>query len=115
MPHTPGLWIHHAKPIQFTLAVDNFCIKYGNKQDAQDIINALEKIYEAVSVDSDGELFCSIKLEWNYQNRTVDLSMPGYITKLPQRFLHPIPRKPDHQLHCHVQTKYGTTVKFTEL
>ena len=64
-PHTPGLRKHHTKPIQFALVVDDFGIKYENKQDAQDLINALEKNYEAVSVDRDGELFCDIKLEWD--------------------------------------------------
>ena len=44
-PHTPGLWKHHTKPIQFALVVDDFGIKYKNKQDAQDIINALESNY----------------------------------------------------------------------
>ena len=53
-PHTPGLWKHHTKPIQFALVVDDFGIKYENKQDAQDLINALERNYEAVSVDWDG-------------------------------------------------------------
>ena len=53
-PHTPGLWRHHSKPIQFTLVVDYLVIKYEKKQDAQDLINALEKNYEAVSVDWDG-------------------------------------------------------------
>ena len=109
-PYTPGLWRHHSKPIRFMLVIENFGIKYEKKQDAQDIFNALEKIYEAVSVDWDGELFCSIKLEWDYQNRTVNLSIPGYITKLLQHFLHPIPKKPEHQPHCHVQPHYGSKV-----
>ena len=64
-PHTPGLWRRHTKPIQFSLVVDDFCIKYKNKQDSQDLSNALEKNYEAVSVEWDGELFCGIKLEWD--------------------------------------------------
>ena len=50
-PHTPGLWRQHTKPIQFSLVVGDFGIKYDNKQDAQDLINALENNYEAVSVD----------------------------------------------------------------
>ena len=74
----------------------------------------MEKNYEAVSVDWDGESLCSIKLEWNYQNRTADLSMPGYITKLLQRFLHLIPKKPEHQPHCHARPQYGTKVHLTE-
>ena len=44
-PHTPGIWRHHTKPIQFALVVENFDIKYENKQDAQDLINALERNY----------------------------------------------------------------------
>ena len=43
--HTPGLCRHHANPIQFKLVVDDFGIKYDKKQDAQDLINSLEKIY----------------------------------------------------------------------
>ena len=39
--------------------------------------------------------------------------MPGYITKLLQSFLHPTPKKPEHQPHCHVQSQYGTKVKLT--
>ena len=44
----------------------------------------------------------------------MDLSVPGYITKLLQHFLHPIPKKPEHQPHCHVQPQYGTKVQLTE-
>ena len=55
--HTQRLWRHYTKPIQFTLVVVDFGIKYENKQDAQDLINALEKNYKAVSVDWDGLLF----------------------------------------------------------
>ena len=70
--------------------------------------------YEAVSVDWDGELLCGIKLELDYQNRTVSLSIPGYITKLLQRFLHPISKKPEHQPNCRVQPQYGTKMQLTE-
>ena len=33
-PHTPGLWKNHTNPIQFALVVENFVIKYENKQDS---------------------------------------------------------------------------------
>ena len=113
-PHTPGLWRHHANLIQFTLLVDDFGMKYEKKLYAQDFINAFEKNYKAVSVDLYGELFFSIKLEWDYQNRPVDLSMHDYITKLLQYFLHPIPKRPEHQPYCHVQSQYGTKVQLTD-
>ena len=40
--------------------------------------------------------------------------MPGYITKLLQRFLHPIPKKPGHQPQCHVQPQYGTMLQLKD-
>ena len=33
--HNMGLWKHHSKPILFTLVVDDFGVKYNEKQDAQ--------------------------------------------------------------------------------
>ena len=43
------------------------------------------------------------------------MSMPGYIIKLLQRFLHPISKKPEHQPHRHVQPQYGTKVQLIDL
>ena len=38
-------------------------------------------------------------LEWDYKNRTVDLSMPHYIPTKLKEFDHPKPSKPQHALH----------------
>ena len=43
--HTPGLWKHRTRPIQFTLIVDDFGVKYVRKEDAQNLINALKENY----------------------------------------------------------------------
>jgi hypothetical protein len=40
--HTPGLWHHRTRPITFSLVVNNFGIKYTNKDDANHLIAALE-------------------------------------------------------------------------
>ena len=44
----------------------------------------------------------------------MDLSIPGYITKLLQRVSYPIAKKPEHQPHCHVQPQYGTEVQLID-
>jgi hypothetical protein len=44
--HTPGLWLHHTRPISFTLVVDDFTVKYVGKQHAEHLRNALLKTYE---------------------------------------------------------------------
>jgi hypothetical protein len=41
-----GLWKHDTRPIQFTLVVDNFGIKYVGKEHAQHLMNALEEHYK---------------------------------------------------------------------
>ena len=40
--------------------------------------------------------------------------MPGYMAKILQQFLHPTPKRTEHQPHQHVQAQYGTKVNFTE-
>ena len=36
-----GLWTHKWRPIQFTLVVDDFGLKYAGKENAQKLISAL--------------------------------------------------------------------------
>jgi hypothetical protein len=75
---TPGLWRHLTRPIQFTLVVDDVGVQYVGKEHAQHMIDALETDY-TVSKDLSGGLYCGITLKWDYSNKHVDLSMPGYI------------------------------------
>ena len=42
---TQGLWTHTDRDINFTLAVDNFGIKYTHKKDADHLISALQAKY----------------------------------------------------------------------
>ena len=62
VPHTPGLWKHISRPIQFTLAVDNFGIKYVGRQHINHLLNAIKKDYK-VSEDWNGKLYCGIQLD----------------------------------------------------
>ena len=42
----PGLWVHESRPIQFTLVVDDFGIKYEREQDARHLMKVLTHYYE---------------------------------------------------------------------
>ena len=42
----PGLWKHNTRPIQFTLVVNDFGIKYIGKEHAQNLKNALKEHYK---------------------------------------------------------------------
>ena len=55
--HTPGLWSHKWRPIQFTLVVDDFGIKYNGKEHADHLIRILRSKYTAVATDWKGKLY----------------------------------------------------------
>jgi hypothetical protein len=58
-------------------------------------LNALKEFYE-VSTDYEGSLYVGITIEWDYVNRTCDISMPGYVKKQLLKYKHPMPTKPVH-------------------
>jgi hypothetical protein len=67
--HTPGLWLHHTRPISFTLVVDDFAVKYVGKQHTEHLRNALLKTYELTTYWA-GTVYSGIILKWDYKNRT---------------------------------------------
>jgi hypothetical protein len=105
--HTPGLWRHMWRPIKFTLVVDDFGIQYTGIEHANHLLNALRSHY-TISVDWKGELYCGVTLHWNYAQRTVDLSMPGYVRATLHKFQHPDPIRPTDAPHAFTPPTYGT-------
>ena len=73
--HTPGLWRHVTKPVQFLLVVDNFGVKYVGKAKAEHLIHAIKAAGYEVTIDWEGELYCDISLSWDYNKRHLDISM----------------------------------------
>ncbi len=41
----PGLWKHDKRPIQFTLVVDDFGVKYTRQEDVEHLKSAIEQDY----------------------------------------------------------------------
>ena len=41
--HTPQLWTYITRPIQFTLVVDDFGVKYTRQKDAEHLLSVIEK------------------------------------------------------------------------
>ncbi len=62
----------------FTLVVDNFCVKYEQQEDMDHLITALKTKY-TLTKDWTGDLYCGIKLNWDYKKQTLNILMPGYI------------------------------------
>ena len=61
-PITPVLWRHQTRPLQFSLVVDDFGIKYPRQEDMTHLLDALKTIYK-ISEDWDGKLYCGLNLE----------------------------------------------------
>ena len=111
--HTPGLFKHETRPISFCLVVDDFGIKYVGKEHADHLLDTLRQAKYQLTVDWEGKQFCGITLDWDYENGTVDLSMPGYVEKALQRFAHPKPTTPEYSPYEWTQPNYGAKQQLT--
>ncbi len=103
---TLGLWKHESQPLTFTLVVDNFGVKYENKEDVDHLIASIKSTYK-LTEDWTGNLYCGISLDWDYVNRTVDISMPGYIKKKLQEYNHMLPEQMQAYPYTPAPKKYG--------
>ena len=106
--HTPGLWRDKWRPILFSLAVDAFGIKYVGKEHADHLMVAIEENYE-FSTDWGRTLYCGITINWDNANRTVDLSMPKYISFMLHKYQHPTPKRAQNSPHMWNIPTYGAT------
>jgi hypothetical protein len=111
---TPGIWRHVTRPIQFILVMDDFGVQYVGKEHAQHLIDALETDY-TVSKDWTGGLYCGITLQWNYMNKHVDLSMPGYTKDALHKFQHLLPKRPQYAPHNWTVPAYGQRIQYAPL
>jgi hypothetical protein len=110
--HTPGLWLHNTKPTAFSLVVDDFAVKYVTKSDANHLRDDLLQHYE-ITTDWEGTVYFGITLDWDYTKRTCDISMPGYITNVLNKFHHYTPRTPQHTPSKYITPVYGAKMQFS--
>ena len=107
----PGLWKHKTNSITFTLVVDDFGVKYIAKEDVQNLVNILKQNYQ-ITEDWTGSKYIGLTLDWDYKNRKVHLSMPGYIQKTLECFNHTTPTKPQNSPYPHTRPEYGAKVQY---
>ncbi|KAG7345707.1 hypothetical protein IV203_033238 [Nitzschia inconspicua] len=69
-------------------------VKYVNQDDVDHLLTTLRQRYEC-KADWEGTQYCGLTLEWDYEARTCDISMPGFVERALARFAHPIPTHPD--------------------
>ena len=98
VPITPGLWHHNKNGITFTLAVENFGIKYKIQEDAMHLIHTLQEKYEITQYWT-GSFYSGITLNWDYKAGILDISMPGYLKEALHKVHHPTPSQPQNPPH----------------
>jgi len=95
------------------LIVDDFGIKYFMKNDLDHLADTLKKYYE-VKVDPEGKELVKIKLDWDYTNKKVHLSMTPYLDKALRQFDNVVPTKRQQSPYPHMEPKYGAKQQFAE-
>lgn len=108
--NTPSQWKHTSLPITFTLVIDDFGVKYKRNEDVDHLIAAIKLKYTKLSKDWTGYLYRGIKLTWDYDARTLDISIPNYILKKLQCYKHASPTCPQHCPYYPQPKQYGSTV-----
>ena len=109
----PGLWTHKTRPITFTLVVDNFGMKYVGKEHALHLLSILKEHYE-ISEGWSGLKYIGLTFEWDYRNKKVHVSMPGYVKKALTRFQHKQPSRLQNSPHKHVAPVYGAVAQYAQ-
>jgi hypothetical protein len=95
----------------FSLVVDNFAVKYVTLADAHHLRNALLHNYE-ITTDWGGTVYSGITLKWDYHKRTCNISMPGYVNTVLNKFQHDNPKTPPHTPSKYVTPVYGAKMQY---
>jgi hypothetical protein len=109
--HTPGLWLHTTKPTTFSLVVDEFAVKYVTYADANHLRNTNLRNYE-ITTDWGGIFYSGITLKWDYGKLTCNISMPGYVNSVLNKFQHNHPKTPQHTPSNYVTPVYGAKMQY---
>jgi hypothetical protein len=107
--HTPGMWCHMWRAITFCLVIDNFGIIVTDIANFNHLKMALKEYYR-FAIDWTGLLFCGVNLTWDFKQRHVNCSMPGYINKVLKKYQHPMPIAPQDAPHA-LALQYGANVQ----
>ena len=107
----PGLWQHKWRPIQFSLVVDDFGVKYVGREHADHLLSVLKEHYK-VTTDWTGSRYIGIHLDWDYVRRRVHLSMPGYVAKALKQFGYKPRQRAQHAPFPHTPIRYGAKTQY---
>jgi hypothetical protein len=91
--------------------VDDLSVKYVGKQHAEHLRNKLLRTYE-LTMDWTAMVYSGMTLKWDYENRTCDISMSGYVSNVLSKFQHDAPKHPYHNPYRYVTPVYGAKTQY---
>jgi hypothetical protein len=92
------------------LVVDDFSVKYIGKEHALHLHKVLEA-HCKLTCDWTGQRYIGITLNWDYKQRQVHLSLPGYVKKALKQFRHEM-KHWQHSLYPCAPIKYRATKQY---
>jgi hypothetical protein len=104
---TSCLFRHLTRPIAFVLVVDDFGIKYQNRDDFDYLVSSLSRLYQ-VKASPVATKFLGFTLDHDRAQRTLTLSYPGYIDGMLLR-LRLLGVKPASSPSLYVPPHYGSS------
>ena len=108
---TLELWKHCTQLISFKLVVDDFGMKYTNKDDIDDLFKAIKHTYP-LKINWDGTKYIGIDLKWNYIKREVTLPMKGYVKQSLKKVQHQKPTKHHYGPTKYKPPEYGKKIQY---
>ena len=106
-------WKYNTRPINISLVVDDFGIKYLKKTHADHLIKTLELDYTC-DKNWDRNVYYELTIKWDNKKVIVDLSMPGYAQNVLHKFQHCCPAKPQHAPAKYKSHNYSTKVQYAK-
>ena len=83
------------------------------EEDNKHLLDSLNQHYK-VTIDDKGTRYLGITLEWDYNNRRVYISMPGYVPQALKPFGHePLP-KLQYQPYPHAPPNYASKIQYAK-
>ena len=77
---------------------------------ANHLKKSLEHWYD-ITTDWSGDKYVGISLKWDYKNRILDTSVPGFVKSKLHEYQHPTPAKPQHAPSKAAPINYGAKVQ----
>jgi hypothetical protein len=81
------------------------------KQHAEHLRNALLRTYE-LTTDWTATIYSGMTLKWDFDKRTCDISMHGYVSNVLRKFQHDAAKHPQHTPSWYVTPVYGAKTQY---